>query len=136
MRTLPVIFLMIALSIVSHAQSLTSDVIRWDVTSLTDTNTQQTIAYTCHFITYPGDKIEWVQNNATTVLDLEQTTTAWTNLAADGQVIYAVEMNNNNGSITISRTGGTLQLKMDFMEGSVNQTPYTFFISNITVIEP
>jgi hypothetical protein len=112
--------------------SIEGDVIEWSVDQLTDTKAGASMVFNCAFESHPGEKIVWIQEGGANINEflIQGTIGSWPDLDQDGRIVYQVSYMGKSGQIVLSRTGGVLELGMEFMEQGENSLPYVFRISS------
>lgn len=136
MKSVITIFLASITTLIVEAQSIHKDNIRWIVSNVTDLQVDENSSYSCQFITYGEDKIEWIQGDYVIVMKVQRIRGKWTNLENNGSIMYEVRLTDKTGTLTFSKDEGVFKIGMKFMDGLKNSTPYRFNVSAMKTIEP
>lgn len=100
----------------AQAQNISTTALKWSVIELNDLNTNKKEAtYRCSFVTTGNGSIQWVQkDNYLTELAVQRTSGTWTNVQAIGEMVYAVTLDGETGTITFARaaSGVTILLEL------------------------
>jgi hypothetical protein len=117
MRNLFTIIL-VGLAGVASSQDILNSKLAWTVTQLTDLNTNAVMNYQCVFKTNKQLSIAWVQDEGafTTDITVEQVQGSWTDVGANGQVVYSVTTDGLTGTITFKRADGELSITLDLQQ--------------------
>ena len=116
-----------------EAQDILQSTLVWNSSSNTNQRDNELTSYTCSFTTVTNQKITWSQGNSKvtnyTVVSVDG---AWTDVTADGKVVYHISDKGTNAEITFFRTEGVAAIRMTFyLNGKVN-FDYVFQIDSIT----
>jgi hypothetical protein len=118
-----------ATTAMAQSPSVASDTVVWEVDQFTDQNTSTTEAFSCKFIT-TRNEITWLQRSDAFVnrLRVGAVTGQWPDLSVDGSIEFEVTFQDRTGRLRFERTGGSVLIKMYFMEGDRNSMPYVFHV--------
>ena len=115
---------------ISSQASAQSGPVTWQSESVTDMRSNEETPFTCEFIIYPNDRIEWVQGQYTESYsiasgagDLPQ--------EGPGTLVYDVTKDGVAGKVTIQRVeNGDVTLTLDLSEGTQLGAYFSFKVSN------
>lgn len=123
----------IFVSISCFAQtSAFSDTLQWNVSSIVDTNTQESFQVQTIFVTYGNSKIEWIQNgNVKRTLSVQDSDINWAELSSDGEAVFNINQQNINGSVTFKKLAGVVTVQFSFQKNGKPWLPFRFSISSV-----
>jgi hypothetical protein len=116
-------------------QSIAEQNISWSVDSFSDSDTNETINYSCHFESTPA-LIKMIQKGGTRVYEFQITdrSGAWNNVNADGQTILSVTFRGNSGTIKFKRSQQQISIETNIPVSGKNIMPYTFTVNSISIL--
>lgn len=116
-------FFFFAVGVVEAQQlDIRNDSIQWLTDSLTDLNSDTTVANVCKFISYGTGSVDWVQDNGNYVIHWTVTdvTGDWSDIEGYGSVLYTLNQGELNGQLTLSRTPQRLAILLKVTGGTNN----------------
>ena len=127
-----VIALFVTVSFDVYAQAIVNpqtDTIRWSSLEFTDQNTNISVDGQFQFLTYGGNKIDWVQKNGKLVytFSVSKVEGNWADVNADGRITYTIKFNEMTGTLSISRSAG---MSIDLNLSSVSDKIKNRYIVN------
>jgi len=122
------------LAIDATAQDIRSAHLTWTVDQLLDTQTQDTVTYTCTFATQGSAAVVWSQRNGTyvTTLPVQTLTGEWSNISVPGQVVYTITLEGESGTLTVGRDAAGLFIKLDVISSESWALHHRYFVQTVT----
>ena len=116
------------------AQDVRQSTLNWQSGKNINQTDNTMTEYVCSFTTVADQKINWLQQNGSnvTTYTVNSVDGSWTNVAAEGQVVYHVTSDQLSGDFTFVRSGGTISLHVKL---NLNGTPnfdFVFLIDSVT----
>lgn len=129
-------FLTLISPINSFSQDISTSTIKWSYSSIKDLNTEITTEAKSFFITYPSDKIEWVQKNGTRTYTLEVTSSEgnWNDISSFGAITYHIKFREGQGLIEINRNDDGLFLFLELNDFGGAPAKFKFVIQSSGVL--
>lgn len=125
-----VIFLVTAGAANAQTLSIGNDTLVWEVHQLYDVEHDTTMSYSCKFITYKQNAVEWIQEstNHKTDFSIESFRGDWRDLSSDGFREFDINYQGREGKLWFGRSSGQLEIRMTFHENGRNAMPFVFHV--------
>lgn len=106
----------------------------WSSSRNVNSADKDTTAYTCSFTTRLAQSIDWIQNNGTDVstYTVNSVEGSWTDIQAEGQIVYHVSKDNLDGDFVFSRVTGKTSLRVKLNLNGKPNFDFVFVIDNVT----
>ena len=120
------------------SQNILNDTIEWNANGFNDLQSKS-ISKTypgCQFISYSGEKIQWIQKGGKVVYDfiIKKTKGTWSDVTKDGEIQYLVELDKQIGKIYIKRSKNDIKLTIHFSEWSQGSLENRYQVSNFKIL--
>jgi len=127
------IFLISVLPFAGYAQDITSETLSWKAISATNAVDGSSVNYSGDFVSNGNTSVDWIQSGGkmTSHYTVTSVDGQWSNCSTDGQIIYNVQINGLNGSITFKRSNGQLTIRLQVDLSDQPDFNYLFTVSNV-----
>jgi hypothetical protein len=120
----------------AQQMNIMQDTLTWSVVSAVNQADQTPFAYTCSFITYGANSLDWSQVNGEIVSNytITSSTGQWADLTSDGTTAFNVQNATGNitGTLSFARSSGVITVHLQLLvKGKLDQD-YVFAVSSIT----
>lgn len=125
--TLTALIFMIAISIRGYGQP---EVVTWETQSVKDLRNLEEYQLTCTFKVYAGERVDWIQGDATESYTITATQGALPE-TGPGIVVYTVSREGITGTFSVERSNSNETfVTLDLREGTPLGAYYKFQVSN------
>ncbi|MBI1767621.1 MAG: hypothetical protein HYR67_04530 [Bacteroidetes bacterium] len=131
MKKLLLFTVLSAMFLTSQAQNILTTPLSWSVTQLNDLNTNATMAYQCTFKTYGTQSMQWVQKKATTTLEVTSTSGTWTNVNANGKMVFKISAEGETGSLTFEKSAVGTYITIDLSQSGQTRLRQSYTVGSI-----
>lgn len=102
-----ILFLLLLNGVISVAQDISTNTIKWNSSSFTDLNSNTDVSNSCQFITDGDKKIQWIQDNGKFVVDWKITKSSgkWPDVNQPGSISLTFADDKVKGELTIKKEG-------------------------------
>lgn len=129
------ILILCLLSTVLSAQDISTSNLNWKVDSLVDLSTNEGFEYACTFETSGQGNISWNQKGGfTSTLNVNSQEGTWTNVQANGSVVYSVTYEEETGTIRFERTDSGWRIKLLLGPPNLPSLKHEYIVSVVTEI--
>lgn len=131
-KSSPILLLLLGIGTL-QAQNISTDTLTWKVISATNQADQSQFGFSCSFITYGANAVDWSQNDGQAVSNYTVTAAdgQWTDVTKEGTVALGVQNGNITGTLTFARSNGNATVHLQLLvKGKLNQD-YVFAVSSI-----
>lgn len=120
LRSLSLMFFVMAAIASAEAQNILTDKIEWNATNCTDLNSNTVVNTSSRIITSGDRTVDWVQQDGGYVntFSVTRASGAWTDLSQSGSIAYAIERDSLTGEITFSRDHNGITIKLVLTGGT------------------
>jgi hypothetical protein len=116
------------------AQDVRKSTITWISSKNVNNADNATSIFACSFVSHADQKIDWNQRNGAYVTSYAVTSVrgSWSDISADGQIVYQVTNGELAGTVTLSRLNGTSTIRMSLSLNGKPSFDFSFLIDSVT----
>jgi hypothetical protein len=135
MRRPALIVLLVFPTLYIQAQTLnpSTDVLVWDYSKLYNDKNQEELVANGKLVSHPGQKVEWVQNDAqyTDTFVVTGVEGAWASTRLPGRVTYHIQWDGRKGTLVFSSTAAGLMAELRITHAGRKDSFFKFYINNV-----
>lgn len=126
MRNTIFVQFLVLISLTCHAQSPSSQSIKWNISELTDLKTDTVQNYESYFITYQTERIVWVQKKREDTFLINGMEEDWNNINVSGRIKYDINVGGQSGTLAVVRQENVIEIILSLTNAAGKQLEYKF----------
>ena len=134
MRNTILVQFLVVISMTCHAQSPSSQSIKWNISELTDLKTDTVQNYESYFITYQNEKIVWVQKKREDTFVVDALQEDWNDVNVNGSIEYNVNIAGQTGTLGVVREGSLIEITLVLTNAAGKQLEYKFTVESFQAL--
>jgi len=137
--TIAIVGILLLANYASSAQQLLNprrDTVRWEYGIVENRVKSETVPHAGHFISYGDNSFLWVQNGVDRkyLFKTRSLKGDWNDAKKNGQLVYRVTCNGEEGTLKLVRTRQRLIVELDFLQPSKTTPHLVLLITSIQKI--